>query len=95
MVPNYSVNSCIAITLKNKNAEDFWWLNNGITILSDKITPITSKQLSIDNPEIDNGLQCRCLYILIKSLLFLFNLSLLSLHEHSKYQGLCLLQALL
>ena len=54
---NNSVNSCIANTLKNKNAEDFWWLNNGITILSDKITPITSKQLSIDNPEIVNGLQ--------------------------------------
>lgn len=52
-----SVNSCIADTLKNKNAEDFWWLNNGITILSDKITLITSKQLSIDNPEIVNGLQ--------------------------------------
>lgn len=54
---NNSVNSCIANTLKNKNAEDFGWLNNGITILSDKITPITSKQLSIDNPEIVNGLQ--------------------------------------
>lgn len=52
-----SVNSCIANTLKNKNSEDFWWLNNGITILSDKITPVTSKELSVDNPEIVNGLQ--------------------------------------
>lgn len=52
-----SVNSCIADSLKNKNTEDFWWLNNGITILSDKITLITNRQLSIDNPEIVNGLQ--------------------------------------
>lgn len=54
---NNSVNSCIADSLKNKNTEDFWWLNNGITILSDKITLITNRQLSIDNPEIVNGLQ--------------------------------------
>ena len=26
-----SVNSCIADTLKYKQNEDFWWLNNGIT----------------------------------------------------------------
>lgn len=52
-----SVNSCIADTLKNKNTADFWWLNNGITILSDKITLITNRQLSIDNPEVVNGLQ--------------------------------------
>lgn len=54
---NNSVNSCIADTLRNKNKEDFWWFNNGITILSDKITLITSKKLSVDNPEIVNGLQ--------------------------------------
>lgn len=52
-----SVNSCIAETLENKTDEDFWWLNNGITILSDKITLITNRQLSIDNPEVVNGLQ--------------------------------------
>lgn len=54
---NNSVNSCIADTLRNKNEEDFWWFNNGITILSDKITLITNKKLSVDNPEIVNGLQ--------------------------------------
>lgn len=52
-----SVNTCIANTLRNKNSADFWWFNNGITILSDKITLITSKKLSIDNPAIVNGLQ--------------------------------------
>ncbi len=52
-----SVNTHIANSLKNKTAEDFWWLNNGITVLSDGISLITSKKLSIDNPEIVNGLQ--------------------------------------
>ena len=54
---NNLVNSCIAETLKVKTDEDFWWLNNGITILSDKISLITNRQLSIDNPEVVNGLQ--------------------------------------
>ncbi len=52
-----SVNSSIAETLANKTSEDFWWLNNGITILADAITPITSKELTIKNPAIVNGLQ--------------------------------------
>lgn len=52
-----AVNSCIAETLKNKHTEDFWWFNNGITVLSDKITLVTSRKLSVDNPEIVNGLQ--------------------------------------
>lgn len=52
-----TVNSCIADTLSNKGKEDFWWLNNGITILADSITQITTKELSLLNPEIVNGLQ--------------------------------------
>ncbi|MEP6669001.1 MAG: AIPR family protein [Chthoniobacter sp.] len=36
--------------------EDFWWLNNGITILSDKCF-VTGNTVSIDNPELVNGLQ--------------------------------------
>ena len=52
-----SVNSCIADSLRNKTNEDFWWLNNGITVLSEKITLITNRKLSIDNPEVVNGLQ--------------------------------------
>ncbi|MCH5241518.1 MAG: AIPR family protein [Muribaculaceae bacterium] len=54
---NNSVNSCIAETLRSSKLEDFWWLNNGITILSDRIIPITNRQLSILNPEVVNGLQ--------------------------------------
>ncbi len=52
-----SVNSAIASSLANKSFEDFWWLNNGVTILADKITHINSKELLLVNPKIVNGLQ--------------------------------------
>lgn len=52
-----NVNSEIANTLKINMTEDFWWLNNGVTILSSKITPTSNKKLTIQNPEIVNGLQ--------------------------------------
>lgn len=52
-----NVNSDIADTLNNNITEDFWWLNNGITILSTKVTPTSNKRLTIQNPEIVNGLQ--------------------------------------
>ena len=40
------VNKCIFETLSSSTGEDFWWLNNGVTVLAEKITP-----------EIVNGLQ--------------------------------------
>lgn len=52
-----NVNSEIANTLNVNMTEDFWWLNNGVTILSSKITPASNKKLTIQNPEIVNGLQ--------------------------------------
>lgn len=52
-----SVNSCIASTLENVASEDFWWLNNGVTILASEITLITNKSLQLVNPEVVNGLQ--------------------------------------
>ncbi len=52
-----TVNSCIASTLTNRGVEDFWWLNNGVTILAENITQITTKELALLNPEIVNGLQ--------------------------------------
>ena len=52
-----SVNSCIASTLEGDEAEDFWWLNNGVTILSTDIKLITNKSLQVVNPQIVNGLQ--------------------------------------
>ena len=53
------VNTEIGNTLKNKKKDDkadFWWLNNGITIVADRITG-HAKELSIDEPRIVNGLQ--------------------------------------
>lgn len=52
-----SVNSSIAETLEGSESEDFWWLNNGVTILSTDIKLITNKSLQVVNPEIVNGLQ--------------------------------------
>ena len=52
-----SVNTSIADTLENNRNEDFWWLNNGITILTSEIVLMTNKSLQLVNPEIVNGLQ--------------------------------------
>jgi hypothetical protein len=50
------VNQEIQATLEKAESEDFWWLNNGITVLSSK-TALNGRNLSIENPEIVNGLQ--------------------------------------
>ena len=49
------VNNEIRASLK-ANAEDFWWLNNGISILSTKVQQV-GKTLTIQEPQIVNGLQ--------------------------------------
>lgn len=51
------VNTSIQETLSTETAEDFWWLNNGITILSNNAIPVSSRELQLDNPVIVNGLQ--------------------------------------
>jgi hypothetical protein len=51
-----SVNAEIQATLEKQETEDFWWLNNGVTILAGR-TALNGKDLSIENPEIVNGLQ--------------------------------------
>ena len=52
-----NVNSSIYETLKNKNNNDFWWLNNGVTVLASEATLVNNRELQIVNPEIVNGLQ--------------------------------------
>lgn len=52
-----SVNKSIAESLYAPGNEDFWWLNNGVTILASGLTRVTSKEVIIENPEIVNGLQ--------------------------------------
>ena len=51
-----SVNLQIANSLKNPDTNDFWWLNNGVTILAKAVNQ-TGKILHLQNPEIVNGLQ--------------------------------------
>lgn len=51
------VNTCICDTLASDFSEDFWWLNNGVTILASEIQLVTNKSLQISNPSIVNGLQ--------------------------------------
>ncbi|MCC8360045.1 AIPR family protein [Salinimicrobium sediminilitoris] len=50
------VNKGIKETLENPGEEDFWWLNNGITITVSKAT-YSGKTLTIEDPQIVNGLQ--------------------------------------
>lgn len=52
-----NVNNDIHNTLSEDTTEDFWWLNNGVTILASDISQSIPKQLLITNPEIVNGLQ--------------------------------------
>lgn len=50
------VNEKIAETLKNNLSQDFWWLNNGITIIVSACNLI-HKTLCLDDVQIVNGLQ--------------------------------------
>lgn len=50
------VNTGIKNTLSNKNSDNFWYLNNGVTIITPKAVS-AGKQLTIEDPQIVNGLQ--------------------------------------
>ncbi|WP_028958269.1 AIPR family protein [Sulfitobacter sp. 20_GPM-1509m] len=50
------VNSDISETLQSTTDIDFWWLNNGVTILSSQASQ-TGNAVTIENPQIVNGLQ--------------------------------------
>jgi hypothetical protein len=52
------VNTSIAETLSDRTKQgDFWWFNNGVTILASDIRLITQNKIIIENPEIVNGQQ--------------------------------------
>ena len=51
------VNNDIRESLRTPSGEDFWILNNGITILAENVIPTAEKSLIIDDPQIVNGLQ--------------------------------------
>ncbi len=52
-----AVNQDIEHTLATATGEDFWWLNNGITLLTDEAMLATSKELILTEPAVVNGLQ--------------------------------------
>ncbi len=54
--PSARVNSDIADTLRNNKTGEFWWLNNGITVLASKVSS-SGDYVTVEDPEIVNGLQ--------------------------------------
>jgi hypothetical protein len=50
------VNQEIRASLAGAGNEDFWWLNNGVTVLASKAV-LSGKTLTIEDPQIVNGLQ--------------------------------------
>jgi hypothetical protein len=50
------INEGIRNTLNGKQTLEFWWLNNGVTIVASKIHP-SSRELVLEEPRIVNGLQ--------------------------------------
>lgn len=50
------VNAEIVKTLKNEKTVEFWWMNNGVTILASRAT-LSGDTVAIENPQIVNGLQ--------------------------------------
>ncbi|MFR0636489.1 AIPR family protein [Arthrobacter sp. LS16] len=54
---NIRVNNAIAGTLSQNSSSNFWWLNNGITIIADKMNDPVEFEWLLVNPLIVNGLQ--------------------------------------
>jgi hypothetical protein len=50
------VNEGIQASLRDAGREEFWWLNNGVTILASRAT-LSGKSLTVEDPQIVNGLQ--------------------------------------
>ena len=64
------INSSIIETAKDKDkAENFWAMNNGLTIIGDSIDPLGNNHYCILNPQIVNGCQTiHCLHIAYEEL---------------------------
>lgn len=52
-----AVNQDIQNSLETSTEEDFWWLNNGITLLTEEASLATNKELVLKDPAVVNGLQ--------------------------------------
>ena len=53
---NTEVNAEIINTLQKEKGIDFWWMNNGVTILASRAT-LNGDTVTIESPQIVNGLQ--------------------------------------
>ncbi len=53
---NTEVNAEIKNTVECEREVDFWWMNNGVTILASRAT-LTGDNVTMENPQIVNGLQ--------------------------------------
>lgn len=53
---NVEVNKAIKETLTNPTSEDFWQLNNGITIIAEEASTV-GKKVVVTDPQVINGLQ--------------------------------------
>ncbi|MFC4494602.1 AIPR family protein [Streptomyces ovatisporus] len=51
-----AVNAAIEDTLRSSYKEDFWWFNNGVTIVAEEVR-IAGKKIVMRDPQIVNGLQ--------------------------------------
>ncbi len=52
-----NVNKAILDTLANNHEDEFWWLNNGVTILARGISLVSQVEFRLEDPKIVNGLQ--------------------------------------
>lgn len=53
---NTEVNGAIVETLSSAGPAEFWWMNNGVTIIGDKVEGQASR-LTVSSPMVVNGLQ--------------------------------------
>lgn len=53
---NTEVNAEIVNTLDKEKSVDFWWMNNGVTIIGTKAS-LNGDTVTVENPQIVNGLQ--------------------------------------
>lgn len=61
------VNESIYKTLETLGDEDFWWYNNGVTLVADAVDP-KGKYLSLTDPLLVNGLQtCNVIHAFMSS----------------------------
>lgn len=51
-----AVNEDIQRTLSESTGEEFWWLNNGVTVLASR-SVLSGRTLTVESPQIVNGLQ--------------------------------------